>query len=324
MAGYILGLYPAFSCLAERCPATCCSGWKIEIDKASYERFSNLEDEKLRLDIMGHIIGENGHYRFRNRNNGDCAMLDADGLCRIQRNTDEQTLCNTCRKYPRLTDRNEDGHIISLAASCPVVADYILDGQVSWFSLSENGRLQPMPEAELMKEIGFSAAMEQIFLNVESLSASEHFEHYVDIAMDALDVLLQHQEFPYLENSFELYEQEKPDEIRFQRYFKCYGSKWKQFVHQYLLYRCPGRHMEYPAENPQECIVQAQGELLLMRVILCSRYTIQGNLQQKDWETVIHWVYRFCAHGELAAKQNHQNFMKNQELLPSLIFEPGG
>lgn len=316
MAGYILALYPEFVCLAGRCPATCCSGWKIVVDTDAYERFQNLEDENLRRDIIEHIAGENAQYHFRHQKNGDCAMLDADGLCRIQRNTDEQMLCNTCRKFPRLMAETEDLLWVSFAASCPVVADYILDGRVSWLSLVTEGKMEPVSEAEVMAAAGFSG---KIPVDAAPVAMSERFEYYADFAMDALNVLIQYSELPYLEQSFDLYEQEEINAIRFQEYFEQYRHPWKHFVEQYFLYRYPSRYLEYPQEDLQERLAQVMGELLLMRIMLCSFYCMTGKLERQDWSVVLHWVYRFCAHGEVVAEQNHRNFIKYASLLDSLL-----
>lgn len=317
MAGYILALYPEFACLAGQCPATCCSGWKIVVDPDAYERFQRLEDANLRQDIMGHIVKENAQYHFQNQKNGDCAMLDADGLCRIQRNTEEQMLCNTCRKFPRLMAEVGDLLWLSFAASCPVVADYILDGQVSWLFLVGDGKIKPAAGAEVMAAAGFSGERST---ETAPLAMAERFEYYVDFAMDALNVLIQQAELPYLENSFDLYEQKEINEIRFQRYFEQYREQWKHFADQYFLYRYPSRYLEYPLEDLQERLAQVRGELVLMRIILCSFYYMAGKLERKDWSAVLYWVYRFCAHGERTAEQNLKNFRKYSNVLESLLF----
>lgn len=316
MAGYILTLYPEFACLVGECPSTCCSGWKIVVDPEAYERFRKLEDENLRRDIMEHIVEKDAQYHFCHQKNGDCAMLDADGLCRIQRNTSEQMLCNTCRKFPRLMAEVGDTLWVSFAASCPVVADYILDGRVAWFALTKEGKMEPITGAEVMAAAGFSGMGST---DAVPLAMAERFEYYTDFAMDALNVLVQHAELPYLEKSFDLYEQEVVDEIRFQSYFEQYREQWNHFSEQYFLYRYPGRYLEYPRENLQERLIQVKGELLLIRIILCSFYCMTGTLERKDWSAVLHWVYRFCAHGELAAEQNHTNFIKYSILLESML-----
>ena len=48
MDGVVLKYYREFSCLADRCEATCCAGWKIVVDPEAYERFQKIEPEWLR------------------------------------------------------------------------------------------------------------------------------------------------------------------------------------------------------------------------------------------------------------------------------------
>lgn len=55
MDGVVLKYYREFSCLADRCEATCCAGWKIVVDPEAYERFQKIEPEWLRGDILSHI-----------------------------------------------------------------------------------------------------------------------------------------------------------------------------------------------------------------------------------------------------------------------------
>lgn len=43
MDGVVLKYYREFSCLADRCEATCCAGWKIVVDPEAYERFQKID-----------------------------------------------------------------------------------------------------------------------------------------------------------------------------------------------------------------------------------------------------------------------------------------
>lgn len=332
MAGYILGLYPEFSCLADRCPATCCSGWKIVVDDKAYQRFDQLSNESLRRDIMGNIVEQDGVFRFANRSNGDCAMLDTDGLCRIQRNTQESMLCNTCRKFPRLSadlSQQDMGIWLSLAASCPVVAEYILDGRVDWLYMDADGHTSALSsgqETALAETTGWSAQgrrierLEQTVSHPKTMDIEKCFDAFVDIAMDVLDVVIQCSGVSYLEGSFDWYDAEVPDLEIFQSFFAKTRKDWQQFVQQYSCYRYPSRYLEFPQEEVQDRIRQVQGELLLMRVMLCSRYCVNGLLKRTDWMEILHWVYRFCAHGERTAEKIHEMFVSWNMYLFQMIY----
>lgn len=316
MAGYILGLYPEFSCIADQCPSTCCSGWRIVVDREAYKRFCQIEDTMLRQDILGNLINKDGELRFRNRTNGDCAMLDADGLCRIQRQAQEQTLCNTCRKFPRLTanlsqGEQEDGVNIwlSLAASCPVVAEYILDGQVIWLRLESKGQIHSASVQEI-EELAELVGMPNIISkSVQQLDLTEQFDSFVDIVMDVLDLMLHSPGIPYLEDSFDLYDAEEVDLEQFRAFFETTQEVWQQFIEQYTYYRYPSRYLEFPQETLEERNQQVQGELLLIRIMLCSRYCVKGILVKKDWLDILLWVYRFCVHGKTMEEKVHALFV---------------
>lgn len=323
MVGYVLSLYPDFSCIADRCPATCCSGWKITVDQEAYQRFVQLSDDELRQDILANIVEQDGVFRFANRQGGACAMLDADGLCRIQRNTEEEMLCHTCRKFPRITAKisGEDIVCLSLAASCPVVAEYILDGSVAWLWLDEAGQFQPLSplqEEKLRKRTGLSVIADWAETVWEP---SALLERYVDLALDALEILVHFPEIPYLEHSFDLYELESPDMAAFVAFFSKTEKDWQVFVKHYIIYRYPSRYLEFQAEDGVERRRQIQGELLLIRIMLCSRYVLRGSCTRTDYSEILHWVYRFSAHGQLIAEQVHELFVSWEEQDFQMIYQ---
>lgn len=318
MAGYILDLYPDFACLAGRCPATCCSGWKIMVDAESYQRYRQMENDALRQDIMDNLRRQDDGYRFVNRSNGDCAMLDPDGLCRIQRKTRESMLCNTCRKYPRLSSVAAEGKRqpeppliwLSLAASCPVVARYILDGPVSWMYLDDAGHMRPLCRREYQEMVRLTGMGSWEKASAVFAGSRETvFDRFVEIAVDTLDILVQFPGVSYLEDSFDLYEAEQPDFRSFGLFFEQTKQMWDSLLQHYIVYRFPSRYLEFPEENDRHRLRQVQGELLLMRVILSSRYVLRGGLKHSDWQETIQWVYRFCAHGHSMAEQVHQMFL---------------
>lgn len=323
MAGYVLSLYPNFSCIADRCPATCCSGWKITVDQESYHRFAQISDDELRQDILENLVEQDGTFRFANRQNGDCAMLDADGLCRIQRKTREEMLCHTCRKFPRITAEisGYDLVCLSLAASCPVVAGYILDGSLAWLWLDESGQLHSLSHLqwERLQKITAMPVVEDWTETVWKPSAL--LDHYVDLALDVLDVLVRFPEIPYLEHSFDLYELENPDMDRFTAFFSEMEQAWHAFAEHYIIYRYPSRYLEFQTEDSRERNRQIQGELLLMRIMLCSRYVLLGSCTHTDWLEILHWVYRFSAHGQVMAEQVHELFVFWEEEYFQTIYQ---
>lgn len=318
MKGYILGICLDFVCIAGDCPSTCCSGWKIIVDEASFRRYQNISDETLRIDILKNIREKDGEYQFRHGYGGRCAMLDTDGLCRIQRNLEETALCNTCRKYPRLSTFIDEKTWISMAASCPVVADDILTKNVIWYGLGEDGCLQPVLPIEfsILQEGRklLQEEQEKARKNYKEIGSREEWEQaqfsaFTEVSLEILDVVAEYNECTYLEGSFELYEKE----LDFREASIGFGEEieemWKRIFQQYVDYRYPSRYLEKRQESAIERFRQVFGELLLMKVIATSRYKVNGVLQRRDWTEIMTWTYRICAHGNTASAKIHRIFL---------------
>ncbi len=145
-----LSLYGSFECIASECQNSCCIGWRIKVDDESFERFKNLDNAELRDDILNNIIENDKGRQFRLLDQKRCSMLDGDNLCRIQRNTNEETLCVTCRKFPRVIyalndefkamhkEYSEVSNVLSMSASCPVVASYLLNLKTEYIMSGDN------------------------------------------------------------------------------------------------------------------------------------------------------------------------------------------
>ncbi len=123
--------WPAFACSGGDCPDTCCQGWDIVIDPetcARYEKNGSHEFRHLLARAVVHHQEERVDVACIRMGRGQrCLFLRNDGLCMIQRQTEEKNLSKTCRTYPRvihcwnggLADR-------ALCVSCPAAARLIL------------------------------------------------------------------------------------------------------------------------------------------------------------------------------------------------------
>lgn len=117
--------YDAFRCVAGACPQTCCAAWEIVVDPDAQDAYLRLRHplaEKLRRVMR---VDADGDTYFA-QSDGRCPFLCADGLCELQRTLGEQSLCRTCRDFPRwevlLCDRVEQG----LSLACPEAARQLL------------------------------------------------------------------------------------------------------------------------------------------------------------------------------------------------------
>ena len=114
--------YDNFICIADRCPDTCCAGWQIVIDDTSLENYGKISGtfgERLQKSIDW----EEGIFRQNQRR---CAFLNQENLCDLYRELGADSLCDTCRMYPRHVEEYEDLREFSLSLSCPVAAEMIL------------------------------------------------------------------------------------------------------------------------------------------------------------------------------------------------------
>lgn len=124
-----------FSCNGLLCPDTCCSGWEIVIDEATCERYEKSHNAEFKAALSRAIVhrkettedGEHDVACIRMGKGNRCLFLCNDGLCMIQRKTEEKNLSETCRTYPRVLYLwNEEFAERSLCVSCPAAARLIL------------------------------------------------------------------------------------------------------------------------------------------------------------------------------------------------------
>lgn len=121
-----------FRCIGPACEDSCCTGWRVPVDEASYRKYQQAPEGPLKLLIdssmevkAGHAPGRE-HATVRMLPSGDCPFLTEKHLCRIQEEWGEESLCTTCKTYPRtvhVIDKLEDK---SLTMSCPEAARLVL------------------------------------------------------------------------------------------------------------------------------------------------------------------------------------------------------
>ncbi|MBE6072549.1 MAG: flagellar protein FliB [Clostridium butyricum] len=118
--------YKDFKCIASECPDTCCAGWEIIIDEDTHEKYKNVSGEFgeiLRSKITIYEDGEPGFIL----EGDDCPFLNKNKLCDIYSELGEDSLCNTCKQFPRFIEEYGDTREIGISISCPEAARIILD-----------------------------------------------------------------------------------------------------------------------------------------------------------------------------------------------------
>lgn len=116
--------YKKFSCIADKCPDTCCGKWQIVIDDDSLERYQEYDGD-YRPELHRKVNWEEGV--FRHGRSGKCAFLRDDMLCDLYIHMGKESLCTTCREYPRHTEEFENVREVSLSLSCPEVARILMN-----------------------------------------------------------------------------------------------------------------------------------------------------------------------------------------------------
>jgi len=117
-----------FQCIGSDCEDTCCSGWKVTIDKKSFNFYKESKNELLKSRFDQKIKRTRsletdlsfGQIEL-NENNSDCCFLE-NNLCSVQRELGEDKLSNTCFSFPRLTKKKHDVVEQALTLSCPEAA----------------------------------------------------------------------------------------------------------------------------------------------------------------------------------------------------------
>ena len=117
--------YSAFKCIGAACEDTCCEGWGISVDKATYHKYQTCSDVALGAKLKALVTIKNTAsdtmYASIQSPGGRCAFL-ADGLCSIQQRLGEDYLGQTCATFPRILNTIGTRRERSLDLSCPEAA----------------------------------------------------------------------------------------------------------------------------------------------------------------------------------------------------------
>jgi lysine-N-methylase len=116
--------YHEFTCVAGKCEDTCCAGWQIVVDDASLENYKN-ETGTFAERLKESVNWEEG--TFKQDKDRRCAFLNQSNLCDMYTALGEESLCRTCKLYPRHIEEFEDVREVTLSVSCPEVARTLMN-----------------------------------------------------------------------------------------------------------------------------------------------------------------------------------------------------
>lgn len=155
--------YDSFACIGGECPYTCCGGyWNITVDEETDRKYQALEGE-FAAKLNDWIDRSQKPARMQLNVLGCCGMLTDDGWCAVQRTLGEEYLCKTCREYPRTRYQRDGILIVTLPASCPVVARREL-GDTTPLRLVEGTAAHNTGEAPETDETAYAALLTGIRL----------------------------------------------------------------------------------------------------------------------------------------------------------------
>ena len=130
--------YKEFQCIAGDCEDTCCAGWQIVADEASLSKYRQVKGP-FRKRMMKSV--DWGQKTFRQDKEKRCAFLNENNLCDMYTALGRDSLCRTCRLYPRHIEEFEDVREITLSVSCPEVARILMNRKepAKFISKEEHG-----------------------------------------------------------------------------------------------------------------------------------------------------------------------------------------
>jgi lysine-N-methylase len=117
-----------FRCVGAECTDTCCVGWQVLIDRATYAKYQKLPDLLPILNTKLWLNPNAGDSNYAQvKLDGDrCPFLAEDRLCDIQKTHGAELLSKTCSEFPRGV--RVDGNVTkkTLFLSCPEAARIVL------------------------------------------------------------------------------------------------------------------------------------------------------------------------------------------------------
>ena len=122
--------YSRFTCKADRCRHTCCSGWRIPVSRREYERLITMDrtpelDRRIQNAFVVPKTVSDSCYRYIAFNwEGVCPIMK-DGLCSLYQEKGEEFQSRVCRLYPRSLKNINGVNVASCSSSCERVVEML-------------------------------------------------------------------------------------------------------------------------------------------------------------------------------------------------------
>lgn len=124
--------YARFNCIGTQCEDSCCIGWRVHLDKKTYHFYKQNQHKALRHLFQNAVKRSDTKHDDQQfglitmGEDGRCAFLDEENLCRIQRTLGFGALSKVCATFPRRANQTGEQLEYSLTISCPEAARLVL------------------------------------------------------------------------------------------------------------------------------------------------------------------------------------------------------
>lgn len=158
-----------FRCLGSDCPDTCCAGWRVFIDKETFQAYRRVTHPALKPLLQTHLsqldrqsYPQHGALGLR-PDDRHCALHAPDGRCLVQQHLGEDALSDTCYIYPRHVTRYGERFELSLTLSCPEAARLALTQDDAFEFVSTEAGTRPSATSTVAADRGFDLpAMDEV------------------------------------------------------------------------------------------------------------------------------------------------------------------
>ena len=119
--------YSEFTCIADRCPITCCQEWKIGVDADTNRKWKKLQAPETvseqKKNLSAYTIKKDGQRVIGLDSDHRCPFLNSEKLCRLVVAYGDKVLSETCTTFPREEHRFPTHNEKMLMPCCPAVID---------------------------------------------------------------------------------------------------------------------------------------------------------------------------------------------------------
>ena len=230
--------YKEFYCTADQCEDTCCAGWQIVIDRKSLRKYGQVKGRfRKRMFSSVDFMQET----FRQDKETRCAFLNENNLCDLYSYLGKESLCKTCRLYPRHVEEFENIREITLSVSCPEVAKMLMNRKepVRFLTYEKEGEEEYEDFDPFLYSILADAREKMLeILQNRSISLAVRIGLIMGMAHD-LQVRINHEEMFSCEEVIKRYQTEKTRKFVEEKYeyFMAYENRLEQYYYAHKIFR---------------------------------------------------------------------------------------